>query len=167
LTVEALVEALRSEGGTVAELVDGLANGEGARQIRAAGPRITGLEADYELLLEMIFEGSLLHYGEPRVVHTNDSDLALLVGDQLYALGLSRLAALGDLDAVAELGDVISLIAQAQASGDRALADAVWEAGISAICHGSSDSHERAKALARDGDPNATAALRAACDDRH
>jgi len=41
----------------------------------------------------------------------------LLAGDHLYALGLARLAALGDLDAVAELADVISLSAQAHASG--------------------------------------------------
>ena len=39
----------------------------------------------------------------------DDPDLALLLGDQLYALGLSRLAALGDLEAVAELADLISL----------------------------------------------------------
>ena len=50
-------------------------------------PRASGREAEYELLLEMILEGSLLHYGEPRVVHTSDRDLALLLGDQLYALG--------------------------------------------------------------------------------
>ena len=63
----------------------------------------------------MILEGYRLHYDEPLVVHTPDVDLALLLGDQLYALGLSRLAALGDLDAVAELADVISLAAQAHA----------------------------------------------------
>jgi len=50
----------------------------------------------------MILEGSLLHYGAPRVVRCEDPDLALLLGDQLYALGLSRLAQLDDLDAVAE-----------------------------------------------------------------
>ena len=70
----------------------------------------------------MILEGSLLHYGSPRVVVTDDRDLALLLGDQLYALGLSRLAELGDLEAVAELADVISLLSQAQLSEDAALA---------------------------------------------
>ena len=67
------------------------------------------------------------------MVSTDDRDLALLLGDQLYALGLSRLAALGDLDAVAELADVISLIAQAHADADAELAEAVWEAGAVAI----------------------------------
>ena len=81
----------------------------------------------------MILEGSRLHYGEPRVVQPDDPDLALLLGDQLYALGLSRLAALGDLDAVAELADVISLVAQAHAAGDADLAEAVWEAGAVAV----------------------------------
>ena len=41
-----------------------------------------------------------------------DADLALLAGDYLYALGLERLAALGDLEAVRELSDLISLSAQ-------------------------------------------------------
>ena len=89
-------------------------------QLAAAGPRAAGREAEYELLLEMILEGSLLHYGRPRVVATDDRDLALLLGDQLYALGLSRLAELGDLEAVAELADVISLLSQAQHVGSRA-----------------------------------------------
>ena len=81
----------------------------GPAQIAATGPRAPGREHEYELLLEMILEGYRLHYGQPLVVTTGDEDLALLLGDQLYALGLSRLAALGDLDAVAELADVISL----------------------------------------------------------
>ena len=101
----------------------------GPAQLAAAGPRARGREREYELLLEMILEGYRLHYDEPMVVRTPDVDLALLLGDQLYALGLSRLAALGDLDAVAELADVISLAAQAQTVSDRELAQAVWEAG--------------------------------------
>ena len=81
----------------------------------------------------MILEGSLLHYGTPRVVHVEDPDLALLLGDQLYALGLSRLADLGDLEAVSELADLISLLAQARAAADAPLADAIWKAGATAI----------------------------------
>jgi hypothetical protein len=131
-------------------------------QLAAAGPRTAGREAAYELLLEMIFEGSRLHYGEPRVVRPADPDLALLLGDRLYALGLSRLAALGDLDAVAELADVISLVAQAQAAADADLADAVWEAGATAVGWGGSDALDAAKALAREHDPRAGAKLRAA-----
>ena len=52
-------------------------------------------------MIEAVREGYLLHYGEPRIVVGADTDLALLAGDYLYALGLERLAALGDLEAVA------------------------------------------------------------------
>ena len=55
-----------------------------------------------------------------------DADLRLLAGDALYALGLSRLAEKGDLDAVAELSDLISLTAQAQAEGCEQDAEAAW-----------------------------------------
>src|SRR5437899_8849488 len=109
----------------------------------------------------MILEGSRLHYGSPVVVRPEDSDLGLLLGDQLYALGLARLAALGDLNAVGELADVISLVAQAHAAGDRDLAEAVWDAGAAAIGWGSTPAHEAAKRLARAGDGRGAAALRA------
>ena len=157
---DAFLEVLRAQGGLLAELAEpnGLVR-SGPPQLAAAGPRTAGRAADYELLLEMIFEGSCLHYGRPRVVRPDDPDLALLLGDQLYALGLSRLAAIGDLDAVAELADVISLVAQAHAAGDDELADAVWEAGATAIGWGASDALEDAKALAREHDPRAATSL--------
>jgi hypothetical protein len=135
--VQALAQALRAEGGTLGERVrvpDASASGEpGAPQKAASGPRAAGSEAEYELLLEMILEGSLLHYGSPRVVHTDDPDLALLLGDQLYALGLARLAALGDLDAVSVLADVISQLAQAHAERDADRVAEIWDAGATAI----------------------------------
>jgi hypothetical protein len=152
-------DALRAEGGLLAELADRPRPEDPGPPTRAAsGPRVAGREAEYALLLEMIFEGSRLHYEESEL----DPDVALLLGDQLYALGLERLAELGDLDAVAELGDVISLVAQARAAGDPELAAAVWEAGAVAIGWGASESHERAKARARTEDPAALAALRGA-----
>jgi hypothetical protein len=81
-----------------------------------AGARYEHLGPDRAFVLEAVREGYELHYGEPRVFAGMDSDLALLAGDALYALGLSRLAELGDLPAVAELADLISLCAQAQAA---------------------------------------------------
>ncbi len=163
----ALIAALTPEGGTLAEVL--IAPGEeivtdapGAPQIAAQGPRARGLEAEYELLLEMILEGARLHYGDPHVVRPEDPDLALLLGDQLYALGLSRLAAIGDLDATAELADVISLVAQAHARSDPELADAVWTAGAVAIGWGRSEALRRAKALGRADHPDARRALRSA-----
>jgi hypothetical protein len=110
----------------------------------------------------MIYEGTRLHYGTPRVFSTDDLDLRLLLGDRLYAGGLARLAELGDLEAVAELADLISLQAQAQAREDSELAAAVWAAGARAIGWGGGPAHDAAKALARSEDPRARAALVAA-----
>ncbi|HEU0317329.1 MAG TPA: hypothetical protein VFR49_08365, partial [Solirubrobacteraceae bacterium] len=59
----------------------------GPAQVAATGPRSRGREREYELLVEMILEGYRLHYEEPVVVCPEDPDLALLLGDQLYALG--------------------------------------------------------------------------------
>jgi hypothetical protein len=95
-------------------------------------------------------------------MHPEDPDLALLAGDRLYALGLARLAELGDLDAVAQLADVISLAAQAHAEGDGERADAIWAAGVAAVGHGGGPELEAAKASARAGDAGAARALRAA-----
>jgi hypothetical protein len=141
--IGALVEALQAEGGTLGELVGQVADAEdaplGPAQLAASGPRAAGRRAEYELLLEMIYEGSLLHYGAARVVHTENPDLALLLGDQLYALGLARLAALGDLEAVDALADVISSLAQAHAEGVPERAATIWETGALTIGWGSVD----------------------------
>jgi hypothetical protein len=164
--VAALRAELRDRGGTVAGLLgDEVDLGDdpespGLAQRAAAGPRAAADPRAYELLLELIVEGSRLHYGPQRVVQTDDHDLALLLGDQLYALGLSRLAALEDVRAVSELADAISLVAEAHAAGDPELADAVWEAGATAVGWGGSPAHAAAKALACAGDHGAPAALR-------
>ena len=81
-----------------------------------------------DFVLDAIREGYELHYGTPRVFAGMDDDLRLLAGDALYALGLERLAATGDLEAVAELADLISDCAQAQAEGDGAAAEERWAA---------------------------------------
>jgi hypothetical protein len=163
---DTFVAELRRQGGALAELAQRspatATLSPGPPQVAACGPRAAGREHEYELLLEMIYEGSRLHYGAPRVVRPEDPDLALLLGDQLYAMGLSRLAELGDLAAVAELADVISLVAQAQAAGDPDLAEAIWEAGAVAVGWGSSDALTAAKTSARAHDPGAAAGLRAA-----
>lgn len=155
--------ALRAEGGTIAEVTvaqDPACGSSEPARLAASGPRARGFEAEYELLVEMIFEGCRLHYGPQRVVRTADADLALLLGDQLYALGLARLARIGDLDAIGELADVISLVAQAYVAREPELAAAVWVAGAAAIGWGTDEHHARAKDLARTQDPGAAAALR-------
>ena len=159
----ALAAALREDGGLMAAALadaDGIPAELGASA--AAGPRAAGREDDYALLVEAIVEGYLQHYGTGRVVRPEDPDLALLAGDRLYALGLARLAELGDLAAVAELADVISLAAQAHAEGDPDRAGAIWQAGAAAVGHGTAPELAAAKAAARAGQPDAAAALRAA-----
>lgn len=83
-------------------------------------------DPDRLFTIEAVYEGYLLHYGEPRAFAGMDGDLRLLAGDALYALGLSRVAARGDLEAVAELSNLISAAARAHAEGDPARADALW-----------------------------------------
>lgn len=162
----ALAAELRASGGAAAESLLDRDDQPGAdhdlpgpAQLAAVGPRAAGREREYELLLEMIHEGSRLHYGAPRVLREDDLDLSLLLGDQLYAMGLARLAEIGDLEAVAELADLISLLAQAQADGDEQLAAAIWRAGAAAIGWGATAEHEAAKELVRRGESRAKEAL--------
>jgi hypothetical protein len=130
--------------------------------LAASGPRAATHRDDVELAVTAVLEGCLLHYGEPRALQIDDPDLALLAGDRLYALGLARLAAIGDLGAIAELADIIALSAQAYAAGDDDLALAAWHAGAAAIGWGEDEATAAAKANARAGDPGAVAALHAA-----
>jgi hypothetical protein len=132
----------------------------GPAQLAASGPRAEGGREDYELVVEAIYEGYLLHYGTSRVVRVPEADLGLLAGDQLYAIGLARLVDLGDTEAVAELADMITLSALAQGAGEPELADAVWTAGARAVGWGSSDAHRRAKELAFAGAAEAIEAMR-------
>jgi hypothetical protein len=82
-----------------------------------------------------------------------DEDLALLAGDYLYALGLDRLAALGDSAAVAELSDLISMAAGLHAeSAPPEAPEAAWLASavvIATASHG--PEHEAAKRELIDG----------------
>jgi hypothetical protein len=92
------------------------------------GPgRFGDVEGIRGFVLEAVYEGYLMHYGEPRAFSGMDADLRLLAGDALYALGLSRLAETGDLEAVAVLSDLISDSAQAQVEGRPDDAEALWE----------------------------------------
>jgi hypothetical protein len=164
-SLQRLRALLYEEGGLMRSLLaDGVPDGSGElggpAQVAASGPRVDGRGADYELLVEAIYEGYLLHYHSPRVVRPPEDDLGLLAGDRLYALGLARLVVLGDVEAVAELADVITLTALAHGSGNPELADAVWAAGACAVGWGASPLHEHAKALARAGSPEALEAMR-------
>jgi hypothetical protein len=98
------------------------------------GPeRFADLHGTRRFVLDAVYEGYLMHYGEPRAFRGMDADLRLLAGDALYALGLSRLADAGDLEAVAILSDLISASAQAHAEGRAADAEALWEESSSRL----------------------------------
>jgi hypothetical protein len=160
LLADAAAQTAAGDGGALA-VTNGTAPGRpaGPAQLAASGPRAAGRAAEYELLVEAIYEGYLLHYGTPRLLHPPEADLGLLAGDQLYALGLARLVALEDLPAVAELADVITLTALAHGAGREDLASAIWLAGARAVGWGSSERYRQAKALARSGEPAALEAM--------
>jgi hypothetical protein len=160
MALAAVHDALRAEGGLLAQALGPVPGEDGALgAAAAAGPRSTGREADIAFVIEAIREGELLHYGATRLFGAIEPDLALLAGDRLYALGLARLAQMGDVDAVSELADVIALCAQARAEERPELAEAVWQAGVAAVGWGGSDALQSAKAAARAGDPGAAGAL--------
>ena len=120
----------------LAEVVRALAPSLARHAAPEPGPaRFAALVEDPDRLfvLEAVYEGYLMHYGTPRAFTGMDDDLRLLAGDALYALGLSRLAEAGDLKAVAELSDLISLTAAAHAEGNRALAEELWAASARAL----------------------------------
>jgi hypothetical protein len=127
--------------------------------LAAAGPRAAAAPGDYSLVLEAIREGYELHYGSPRLLAGQDDDLALLAGDYLYALGLERLAALGDAEAVTELSDLISLCATSHREAAEANLPALWLAAAVAVGCGAGEAYRAAKGLARTADPAAADAL--------
>jgi hypothetical protein len=121
-------------------------------ELVAGGPRTQGARDTYARVIESVREGYLLHYATPRVIATDDRDLALLAGDYLYASGLSLLAGMGDAGAVSELADLISLCAQAHSDG-AADVPGLWLAAAVAIAVGSGEPHVAAKSAARRGLP--------------
>ena len=113
--LQALAEQLRDEDTPVSPHVIDPAGPAELGELAASGPGSASAPAEYALVVEAVREGYLLHYEESRVLAGHDPDLALLAGDYLYALGLARLAALGDTRAVGVLADLISDCARLQA----------------------------------------------------
>ena len=130
--------------------------------LAAGGPRVAEHRDDVELAVAAVLEGCLLHYGEPRALRIDDPDLALLAGDRLYALGLARLAAIGDLTAIGELADIIALSAQAHAAGDGSWRSPPGTRERLRSAWGADEPTAAAKDRARRGDPRRAQALHAA-----
>jgi hypothetical protein len=146
-TLERLRAVVAAEGEAIAPAV-----GDGGNEVLA--PLVIATAAgyadahEYALVMESVLEGYLLHFGSPRIVETGDADLRLLAGDYMYALGLSRLATLGDLDAVRALADLITLSARHHAEGREGpqLAEE-WCRVAAHIVGGSCDGLEARRAL--------------------
>lgn len=115
---------------TLAELIEAAdpALSEHAVEVPGPGRFESVTNRTRAFVLETVREAYELHYGTPRAFEGLDEDLRLLGGDALYALGLSRLAQEGDLEAVAELADLISACARAQAVDEPVTAERAWAA---------------------------------------
>ncbi len=101
--------------------------------LAALGPRSAATPGEYAFVVEAVREGYLLHYGESRLLSGHDEDLALLAGDYLYALGIERLAALGDAEAVAVLGELIGRCAQLHAENRVEETAQLWRSAAFAV----------------------------------
>jgi hypothetical protein len=118
----------------LAEIVEAADPALARHAVPDPGPeRFADVDGVRGFVLEAVYEGYLMHYGEPRAFGGMDADLRLLAGDALYALGLSRLAETGDLEAVAVLSDLISGSARAHVEGRPEEADALWESSARSL----------------------------------
>jgi hypothetical protein len=114
--------------------------------------------------VETIYEGYLAHYGRPRLFAPADADVALLLGDYLYAHGLVRIAETRDVAAVRDLAELISLCAQARADGGGG-DDAAWAATAALLGRDALDDAREALRERRDPGLLERAARAAAGDD--
>jgi hypothetical protein len=128
-----LADQLRAEDTPVAPHVVDPAEPPELGELAASGPGAAAAPAEYAFVVEAVLEGYLLHYEEPRLLAGHDSDLALLAGDYLYALGLDRLAALGDAHAVNVLSELIGDCARLQAEGNAAPIPNLWRSAAEEI----------------------------------
>ena len=162
--LHALADHLRSEDTVVSPHVTEPDAPAALGALVASGPATQDDPDAYALVIESVREGYLLHYGEPRVIVGADSDLRLLAGDYLYAIGLERLAGLGNLPAVRELSDLISIGAQLHADDDSPrpapVGEALWLASTLAIATGETAGLDEAKFALRAGNPGAEKAAR-------
>jgi hypothetical protein len=99
--------------------------------------------------LETVYEGYLVHHGRSRLFAQIDADTSLLLGDYLYAHGLVRVAATGNVTAVADLAELISLCSQARAEG-RDGDGAAWAATAANLGNGELDGARDALRLRQD-----------------
>jgi hypothetical protein len=119
-------------------------------RLAAAGPRTAANPGRYAFVVEAVREGYLCHYETSRVLDDPDPDLALLAGDLFYAIGISALSELDDIESVRLLSDLIGVSAELRSGGRRIEAESMWIAGVMALSCGSDAEYEQQRqALAR------------------
>ncbi|HEV7918406.1 MAG TPA: hypothetical protein VGO97_02410 [Solirubrobacterales bacterium] len=111
------------------DLIDRHRSGDAAAILQAPSLRIAAAE--------VVREGYLLHYGEPRYYEIPDRDLALLAGDRMYAAGLAALADVADVEAVAALARLIADCAEAHAAGRGDRSDQFWDRTLAMLARDS------------------------------
>lgn len=118
--LERLRAAVEVEGGILAGLLAPCsAVGSIFDEAAASVDRKTRTSSLYGFVLESILEGYLLHYRQPRVFGSVDSDMRLLGGDFLYALGLERLAESEDLAAMTSLTELLAVCSRCELEESR------------------------------------------------
>jgi hypothetical protein len=147
---------IADEAGRESALWGAALRGEGDRD---ETPVFSALSEEcFALGLESIYEGYLLHYGRPRLFAPADSDTAILLGDYLYAHGLVRIAALGNVTVVADLAELVSLCAQLRAEG-RQGDGAAWAGTVALLGAGDGRLEAARAALRLRQDPSQLLAL--------
>jgi len=160
-TLDRLADRVREEGPPLAVSAGGSGStGRGVfGELAAAGPRTSAEGAEYAYVVEAVREGYLCHYGTSRVLDQPDQDLALLAGDLFYAIGISGLAGLDDLESTGILSDLIRIAAELQADGRAAQAETLWLGQIVALACGKDEAQQEAVRALEADEAGAEAAL--------
>jgi hypothetical protein len=153
-------EAIAADAAAESPLwAEALVDGDGSTAVRPVFSEL--VPPDLSLGVETIYEGYLAHYGTSRLFAPADGDVALLLGDYLYAHGLVRVAETGNVGAVADLAELISLCAQVRADG-RPGDGVAWAATCAGLGNGGLGEARDALRLRGDPRPLAEAAREAA-----
>src|SRR5204863_6681493 len=124
-----VMEQIRQRAATESPLLEAA-----LRQGEAPAPRYAGRCPDRYLVgVEMIREGYLLHHGRSALFSQDDPDLALLIGDYLYAAGLVEICATADLQAVRTLARLIAECSARRGDAEPDGDEPLWDEAVAAL----------------------------------